>query len=604
MANDAVYEVNIKLNAQNFEAELDALKKKLERFTKDAKRKNEKDPIFKEGRELTVLKSIQSTQNKLNELKRFGVSISKQESHLTEAKAKVEKGQFRSAKNLVSQAQLLNLEKAEDLRIAKLLVAEEKKRQREQKKQIDLQKRRGQAVIKSAAIGGGFPLLFGGGLGQAIPGAIGGALGEAASPGGGFAGSIAATALTAELTKIGQASLETAKKMGTLNGKLALARERFLFTSDETEELARQLERQGKVQELNNLLSKEYQQIVGNKGVENLNKLNEVSSEFSRLMGILKTNFDAFIAGPLTKLLKFLNNVLGQDVTTTQFNNLRNNLTGTERENFEARLKELRKEAGGGKTGGAITDSIRRQLMGEFGAKPLADMGVKNNKLFKEQINLGKDRLADLDKEIEKANLKNTLSEREFEAEMRIQEIMKGTTGLTRDQVKAKLDKLYVLSQEQEKLQKTKELYDSIGNSIEKGIVDAINGAIEGTKTLGDVARSVFREIQRSLISFGVNAFLGGLIPGFSGRADGGPVTKGRGYIVGERGPELFTPGSSGNITPNHQLGGSTNVVVNVDASGSSVEGDEQRGKELGRLISVAIQSELIQQKRPGGLLA
>ena len=604
MANDAVYEVNIKLNAQNFEAELDALKKKLERFTKDAKRKNEKDPIFKEGRELTVLKSIQSTQNKLNELKRFGVSISKQESHLTEAKAKVEKGQFRSAKNLVSQAQLLNLEKAEDLRIAKLLVAEEKKRQREQKKQIDLQKRRGQAVIKSAAIGGGFPLLFGGGLGQAIPGAIGGALGEAASPGGGFAGSIAATALTAELTKIGQASLETAKKMGTLNGKLALARERFLFTSDETEELARQLERQGKVQELNNLLSKEYQQIVGNKGVENLNKLNEVSSEFSRLMGILKTNFDAFIAGPLTKLLKFLNNVLGQDVTSTQFKNLRNNLTGTERENFEARLKELRKEAGGGKTGGAITDSIRRQLMGEFGAKPLADMGVKNNKLFKEQINLGKDRLADLDKEIEKANLKNTLSEREFEAEMRIQEIMKGTTGLTRDQVKAKLDKLYVLSQEQEKLQKTKELYDSIGNSIEKGIVDAINGAIEGTKTLGDVARSVFREIQRSLISFGVNAFLGGLIPGFSGRADGGPVTKGRGYIVGERGPELFTPGSSGNITPNHQLGGSTNVVVNVDASGSSVEGDEQRGKELGRLISVAIQSELIQQKRPGGLLA
>ena len=44
-------------------------------------------------------------------------------------------------------------------------------------------------------------------------------------------------------------------------------------------------------------------------------------------MGILKTNFDAFIAGPLTKLLKFLNDVLGQDVTTTQFINLRNNFT-------------------------------------------------------------------------------------------------------------------------------------------------------------------------------------------------------------------------------------------------------------------------------------
>ena len=38
---------------------------------------------------------------------------------------------------------------------------------------------------------------------------------------------------------------------------------------------------------------------------------------------------------------------------------------------------------------------------------------------------------------------------------------------------------------------------------------------------------------------------------------------------------ELFTPGVSGMITPNHELGGSTNIVVNVDASGSNVEGDE-----------------------------
>ena len=57
-------------------------------------------------------------------------------------------------------------------------------------------------------------------------------------------------------------------------------------------------------------------------------------------------------------------------------------------------------------------------------------------------------------------------------------------------------------------------------------------------------------------------------------------------------------------ITPNHALGGSTNIVVNVDASGSSVEGDEAESRELGRLISVAVQSELVKQKRPGGILA
>ena len=86
-------------------------------------------------------------------------------------------------------------------------------------------------------------------------------------------------------------------------------------------------------------------------------------------------------------------------------------------------------------------------------------------------------------------------------------------------------------------------------------------------------------------------------------KANGGSVKGGNDYIVGERGPELFSPGVSGMITPNHMLGGSTSVVVNVDASGSSVEGDEQKGRELGQMLSAAIQSELIKQRRPGGLL-
>ena len=87
-------------------------------------------------------------------------------------------------------------------------------------------------------------------------------------------------------------------------------------------------------------------------------------------------------------------------------------------------------------------------------------------------------------------------------------------------------------------------------------------------------------------------------------KANGGPVKGGNSYIVGERGPEIFTPGVSGMITPNHALGGSTNIVVNVDASGSNVEGDEDEGRALGIALSAAIETELIKQKRPGGLLA
>ena len=105
--------------------------------------------------------------------------------------------------------------------------------------------------------------------------------------------------------------------------------------------------------------------------------------------------------------------------------------------------------------------------------------------------------------------------------------------------------------------------------------------------------------------TFGVTPKTAGLdfSGAFSGRALGGAVGAGRPYIVGERGPELFVPGAQGNIVPNNAMG-SANVTVNVDASGSSVEGNSDQAAQLGRMLGAAVQAELIKQKRPGGLLA
>lgn len=47
------------------------------------------------------------------------------------------------------------------------------------------------------------------------------------------------------------------------------------------------------------------------------------------------------------------------------------------------------------------------------------------------------------------------------------------------------------------------------------------------------------------------------------GKASGGYVTGGTPYMVGERGPELFVPGQSGNIVPNNKMGGSVNINFN-----------------------------------------
>ena len=150
------------------------------------------------------------------------------------------------------------------------------------------------------------------------------------------------------------------------------------------------------------------------------------------------------------------------------------------------------------------------------------------------------------------------------------------------------------------------EAFVQIGDSIATGISDALVDAILQTKSLGDAARGILQGIARDLLRLGINTALssfGGPFAKLPTFAAGGRPPVGRPSIVGERGPEIFVPNTAGTIVPNHAIG-STNVVVNVDASGSSVDGDEQRGRELGRLISVAVQSELVQQKRPGGLLA
>jgi tape measure domain-containing protein len=193
-------------------------------------------------------------------------------------------------------------------------------------------------------------------------------------------------------------------------------------------------------------------------------------------------------------------------------------------------------------------------------------------------------------------------------------------TDADRQALGLKIAGIQKLTKEQEAAktaaQQLKDVYTDIGMSIKSGIVDAIQGAVDGTKTLGEVASGVLKNIANKVLDVAINFALfgamsgtgtgGGLLGGlFKPRANGGPVTGGSTYLVGERGPELFVPGRSGSIVPNDKLGGggSTSVVVNVDASGSKVEGNDQQGNQLGRVIAAAVQQELIKQKRPGGLL-
>lgn len=108
--------------------------------------------------------------------------------------------------------------------------------------------------------------------------------------------------------------------------------------------------------------------------------------------------------------------------------------------------------------------------------------------------------------------------------------------------------------------------FDRAGSVLERGLLSAVR---RGSLGFDDLQRIAFRSldaIAARAISTGIGSLFGGSgsgglggtltqtfgsLLGLPGRATGGPVSPGRGYVVGENGPELFVPTSSGSIAAN-----------------------------------------------------
>ncbi len=191
-------------------------------------------------------------------------------------------------------------------------------------------------------------------------------------------------------------------------------------------------------------------------------------------------------------------------------------------------------------------------------------------------------------------------------------------TGLIKKKVEELTPAEKKAREEAEKLQDT---FKKIGESVRDDLVNNLTDAITGAKSFGDAMRNVLGNLQQQLIKLALNKALSGIGNALSGgkgfggflgglfKERGGPVSAGGAYVVGERGPEILKMGSKGgNIIPNSQLGGGggiTNVVtINVDASGTEVQGNDGQANEFGKVLAAAIQTELANQKRAGGLLS
>ena len=471
----------------------------------------------------------------------------------------------------------------------------------EQNKKLGINQKRRKAdpqrsnasALKSGLVSGAFPLLFGQGPIGGVAGFAGGFAGtKIGGQMGGFAGGLVATAITQQLTEAIKGLNDLGKALDPKTLNIDTVSKSFGLLGTDTERYLKLIEQTQGKQAAYNAAVQETTKLVGQDGVEALQAFADSSQNLSNEMSKFFTRLGADIAKLFTK------GAGDDDLSRPILGFERSNLlaqASLETENKEIMDLVKQKENANRNVARQLDDQIVKLMK----AKNIEDARKKAAELAKmeyEQITKS------LDDQIDFLNNAITLGQGEAEIIREKNRLIEAAKKAGVEFDEAEIERQVRLRRELEKLNS---LYVGIASTIETGLVDAIEGAINGTKTLGDVARSVFTQIQRSLIQFGVNAFLGGL-PGIGGffRANGGPVSSGKSYMVGERGPEMFVPNTGGRIVPNSDMGSSTNVVVNVDASGSSVEGDEEQGRELGRLISVAVQSELIQQKRPGGLLA
>jgi len=128
--------------------------------------------------------------------------------------------------------------------------------------------------------------------------------------------------------------------------------------------------------------------------------------------------------------------------------------------------------------------------------------------------------------------------------------------------------------------QKMKQNWNDAVAGMKSKTSDAFMDMMFEAKKLSDVMQSLARDIARAFVKKQIAdplaTALGDAFSFGGGKAAGGPVTAGRTYLVGEKGPELFTPANSGGITPNNQLGGqpvNINFTVNAMDSRSFAQG-------------------------------
>lgn len=555
--------------------------------------------------------------------------------------------QLAAKKSLERKNKRLLQQNMELLTGERLMTKEMKKQNKEADRRIQKDKRTAQQRLKnirrirgqrqeSLMLGAGFPLLFGGGVGSVAGGVGGSVIGNMMGMGG-FGTQIIGSAIGAQLEAVHNRVVEIGNATQTLN--LDALEQSGIRVNAQLELQIRKLKRIGDYEGAQKALDKQVFWTTGGAG--------ELNRDIATGVAALQESWNGFLAAAgtslgivftpivyaLTAILKLVQGIF------FTFNLIVGHLLGALKDGVVWLLNKI---PGGAK----LVERIGEGMKG------------LNANLDQIKVKYG-EIVQDLEKEKDAILLKLQYGEKEAAIRQRIADLSHlATNEKEKEALEISIRRIAALEEEwkyQAKLRgEIENLLDpmwqlsQVAKTVEDSFTEGFKSIIKGSQSaqealarlfqrtadlfLDMAAQMIAKQIAMKILGIGFSFFGGGAGGAGSGgagganaaksaasqgiqqttggkydfttMATGGPVTGGKPYIIGEEGPELFTPRGSGYITPNHELGGgSSNVTVNVDASGSAVEGDAAEASRLGKMLGAAIQAELIKQRRPGGLL-
>ena len=272
----------------------------------------------------------------------------------------------------------------------------------------------------------------------------------------------------------------------------------------------------------------------------------------------------------------------------------------------------------------AQAEELMRQRAGLKAADREMDEAIKQNTKLTDDATKAKEKLADASKRlydetrtpaeklnIELARLNDLLAQGAIDWD---------TYGRATNKAQDEFDA--VGKKGKDTMEELKDAVDGWGRQATDAFVDF---AFTGKASFGDMVGSILKDIARMVIqtqimapmmaAFKSFAFADGGIMTSAGSmplqkyASGGIANSPQVAVFGEGSmPEAYVPLPDGRSIPvtmeGGGAGGNTSVVVNVSVESGQTNTDDQGAGNLGRVIAGVVKQELINQKRPGGLLA